>query len=41
LVEQRTFNPLVDGSNPSRPTMSVSGYRGKAWKDILFLVLRS
>ncbi len=20
LVEQRTFNPLVDGSNPSRPT---------------------
>ncbi len=19
-VEQRTFNPLVDGSNPSRPT---------------------
>ncbi len=22
LVEQRTFNPLVEGSNPSRPTKS-------------------
>ena len=27
-VEHRTFNPLVDGSNPSRPTSPISHLRG-------------
>ena len=25
LVEQRTFNPLVAGSNPARPTSIIKG----------------
>jgi hypothetical protein len=27
LVEQRTFNPLVAGSNPARPTKSIMKVR--------------
>ena len=27
LVEQRTFNPLVAGSNPARPTTPPGSYR--------------
>src|SRR5690606_3494285 len=27
-VEHRTFNPLVDGSNPSRPTIPKAGFAG-------------
>ena len=26
LVEQRTFNPLVAGSNPARPTIESTSY---------------
>jgi hypothetical protein len=27
LVEHRTFNPMVEGSNPSRPTIISIGYK--------------
>jgi hypothetical protein len=28
LVEQRTFNPLVAGSNPARPTNYIASING-------------
>ena len=30
-VEQRTFNPLVEGSNPSRPTIYFTGHYLTGW----------
>ena len=33
LVEPRTLNPLVEGSNPSRPTIPAIGVRPHAGSD--------
>lgn len=35
LVEQKTFNLLVDGSNPSRPTIANKGFQSNL-KPFLF-----
>ncbi|VXC38776.1 hypothetical protein BURKHO8Y_210442 [Burkholderia sp. 8Y] len=37
LVEQRTFNPLVAGSNPARPTKEFKGLQVQACNPLSFV----